>query len=386
VIEHTDPLPRVSLGGESELQSLDGYMDAQEFLEHLIAMWWGADLSFFEIEIEGHQMTAESRLGRAAATGLTMECARVVQKAGESGEIRGLLPHDPADPLTADLRDLKRHDWSACDSECKLDLLASDLMTGVVSRINGQWLFKHNGKPLFFECSRTKAWLLDLRSPHLLRQPLFADPAILPERPYVTLSEAKSWLTYGKVMNSDELHAKQLVDLSRVVRYAEDKDDEGKTEFEFGEWFATYLAARVRLEDAGRILRDAVKRGKLGTKEHYSDSNLQDAQFARHDLKHLYGSCAPEERSAVGSVVLAAPRKRRAPGRQNLGVPAAEVYLEIFPQGHEELGHSWESALDEIAKHGAPKVHKRTLQRGLESLIQKFMRHSNTLRDVGSSA
>ena len=73
MIERTDPLPRVSLGGESELQSLDGYMDAQEVLEHLIAMWWGADLSFFEIEIEGHQMTAESRLGRAATTGLIME-------------------------------------------------------------------------------------------------------------------------------------------------------------------------------------------------------------------------------------------------------------------------------------------------------------------------
>ena len=376
MIEHTDPLPRVSLGGESELQSLDGYMDAQEFLEHLIAIWWGADLSFFEIEIEGHQMTAESRLGRAAATGLTMECARVVQKAGESGEIRGLLPHDPADPLTADLRDLKRHDWSACDSECKLDLLASDLMTGVVSRINGQWLFKHNGKPLFFECSRTEAWLRELCSPHLLRQPLFADPATLPARPYVTFSEAVSWLVYGKVMSSDELDAKRLADRRHVVRYAEDEDEEGETEIEFGEWFAPYLAALVRLEVVHRILRDAMERGKLGTKEqngdaHLSGANLQGVQFARYDLERLGGSGTPEELAAVGSAALAAPRPPGAPGRRNLGEVAAKVYRRVFPDGHEQLENSWESALDEIANHGAPKVSKRTLQRGLKTLRQK---------------
>ena len=87
MIERTDPLPRVSIGGESEFEAPAGYIDACGLLERLIAMWWGADLSFFEIEFEGHQVTAGSRLGRAAATGLKMECARVVRAAGEAGKI-----------------------------------------------------------------------------------------------------------------------------------------------------------------------------------------------------------------------------------------------------------------------------------------------------------
>jgi len=342
-------------------------MDAQEVLEHLIAMWWGADLSFFEIEIEGHQMTAESRLGRAAATGLTMECARVVQKAGEAGEIRGLLPHDPADPLTADLRDLKRHDWSACDSECKLDLLASDLMTGVVSRINGQWLFKHNGKPLFFECSRTEAWLRELCSPHLLRQPLFADPATLPARPYVTFSEAVSWLVYGKVMSSDELDAKRLADRRHVVRYAEDEDEEGETEIEFGEWFAAYLAELVRLEEVHRILRDAMASGKLGTKEqngdaHLSGANLQDVQFARHELERLCDSAAGGDSSGAAESEKGKSKGGALPTMND----AVASFHRQFPEG-KPIDLSWSIIADRVSKDIGRKIAHENLTAALRN-------------------
>ena len=233
--ERTDPLPRVSLGGESEFASPAGYFDAQGLLEHLIAIWWGVDLSSLGIEIEGHQVTAESRLGRAATTGLIMECTRVVQEAGESGKICGLLPRDPDDPLIAELLALQPHDWSECDFDC----LETDLMTGVIGGIDGQWLSQHTGKPLLFERSQTEAWLLELRSPHLLQQPLFTNPEILPTRSYITFSEAVSWLVYGKIMSSDELDAKQLNDHRRAVRYAEDENEEGETETEFGEWFGS---------------------------------------------------------------------------------------------------------------------------------------------------
>jgi len=72
------------------------------------------------------------------------------------------------------------------------------------------------------------------------------------------------------------------------------------------------------------------------------------------------------------SAALAAPRLPGAPGAPNKGVVAAEIYLRVFPDGHELLGHSWNSAIaDIITNHGAPKVSKRTLQRGLETLRQK---------------
>ena len=65
------------------------------------------------------------------------------------------------------------------------------------------------------------------------------------------------------------------------------------------------------------------------------------------------------------------PSLRSAPGRRNMGVVAAKVYLRVFSDGHERLGHTWESAIVEIVNRGAPKVSKRTLQRGLETLRQK---------------
>ena len=74
-----------------------------------------------------------------------------------------------------------------------------------------------------------------------------------------------------------------------------------------------------------------------------------------------------DERVA-GPAAPAAPRKRSAPGRPNKGVVAAETYRRVFPDGHEDLGHSWDSAIAEITNNGAPKVSKRTLRRGLEKL------------------
>ncbi len=74
-----------------------------------------------------------------------------------------------------------------------------------------------------------------------------------------------------------------------------------------------------------------------------------------------------DERVA-GPAAPAAPRKRSAPGRPNKGVVAAETYRRVFPDGHEDLGYSWDSAIAKITNNGAPKVSKRTLQRGLEKL------------------
>jgi len=79
----------------------------------------------------------------------------------------------------------------------------------------------------------------------------------------------------------------------------------------------------------------------------------------------------PEKSAVVGPLGSAAPKKRGVPGRPNLGVPAAKVYLETFPKGHEHLGHSWKSAITEIANHGAPDVSVRTLKRALETLRQR---------------
>jgi len=241
------------------------------------------------------------------------------------------------------------------------------------------------GKQLLFERSRTEAWLRELRSPHLLRQPLTADPDILPARSYVTFSEAVSWLVYDKVMSSDELDAKQLDDRRHVVCYAEDEDEEGETEFEFGEWFAAYLAALVRLEDVDRILRDAMASGNLGIKEQNSAANLsgaklQDVQFKRHDLERLWGSVAGGDSSgaaetsrlnregAASTGGATAPsevvptRKRGRPGK---GDKAATVYVKRFLNGHEVESLTLQGACDEIVKSGGKRVVPKTLARAL---------------------
>ncbi len=89
---------------------------------------------------------------------------------------------------------------------------------------------------------------------------------------------------------------------------------------------------------------------------------LRDCKFGARDI-------------FVGKAVLslAAPMGgwRGGPGRRNKGVVAAEVYLRVFSDGHEQHGYTWSSAIAELENHGAPKVSKRTLRRGLETLRQK---------------
>ena len=246
-----------------------GYMSGSELLNRLYNVWWGADLWERGFQFEGHGVAAGTRLERAATEGMVLVCSRVIRDAGVSGALVGIIrPDDPSYPFER----IEPDEWS----ESSFHGWEADLMAGIF-RFDHEPMSEHSGKTILFEYSKAEEWLEGLRSPHLLRQPLFADPEILPARSYVTFSEAVSWLTYGKVMNSDELDAKQLHDISRVVRYAEDEDDEGETEFEFGEWFATYLAARVRLEGTSKNALMSPNRGS-----------------GRHPASEFWHSVAPE--------------------------------------------------------------------------------------------
>jgi hypothetical protein len=329
------------------------YMSGSELLNRLCNVWWGTDLLERGFQFEGHKVAAGTRLESAATEGVIRECAGVIQDAGLSCALVGIIRTD--NPLYP-FEQIEPDEWSTNSFHG----WGSDLLSGIF-RFDDEPMSKHSGKPILFEHSKAEEWLEGLRSPHLLRQPLTADPDILPARSYVTFSEAVSWLVYGKVMSSDELDATQLEDRRRVVRYAEDEDEEGETEIEFGEWFAPYLAALVRLEDAGRILRDAAERGKLGTKEQNGDANLsganlQGAQFKRHDLERLWGSVAGVDSSGAveneeGKSKGGAPPKGAPP---TMDKPVAWFY-ENYPGGdrHRE---PWRVVARKASKHFNRKI------------------------------
>lgn len=412
MVNPTHPLPRIRFCGPTEHPTPAGYITSCELLEYLLPIWWGGLFCDLGSEIQGHPIDHGSRLGEAATTGQLSECVLVIRDAGEDNELEGFVPREATDPVADTFHRLTPADWSATT----FIGLESDLLTGEIFRFDDEPMSWANGKPLFFGWDQAENWLRGLLSPHVLRKPPLGDPAALPDRPYVTLSEAVSWLAYGEALDKRALFARSLSDCGRAVRYAEGGDDV-EAETEFGPWFAAYLAALERGEHVRRILRDAMACGELvgrgrcqfpppkrpsevkpipvdvfqlsvhlvlendgigidplatdpDNDAFLNGMNWKDIRFARHDLERLWGTSAPEESIAVGPTASAAPRKRGAPGRRNQGVVAATEYRRIFPGGHEHLGHSWDTAIVEIANHGAPSVSARTLRRGLKTLQQ----------------
>jgi hypothetical protein len=323
-------------------------MSGSELLNRLCNVWWGTDLLERGFQFEGHKVAAGTRLESAATEGVIRECVREIQAAGMSCALVGIIRTD--DPLYPFER-IEPDEWSTNSFHG----WGSDLLSGIF-RFDDEPMSEHSGKPILFEHNKAEEWLAELRSPHLLRQPPFADPEILPARSYVTFSEAVSWLVYGKVMSSDELDATQLEDRRHVVRYAEDEDEEGETEIEFGEWFAPYLAELVRLEDANRILLDAMARGKLGANEQNGDANLsgaklQDVQFKRHDLERLWGSVAGGDSSGASET----SRLNREGADRTGGASAPPEFVPTQKLGRPEQNELVLKIFDQLAPEGKTK-------------------------------
>ncbi len=232
-----------------------GNIDGSELLERLCKVRWGTDIWERGFQFEGHKVAAGTRLERAATEGVIQECAGVIQDAGISGALIGFIEAD--EPLNPPAR-IKSDEWS----ENNFHGWASDLSAGIF-RFGDKPMSEHSGKQILFEEGKAEEWLEGLPSPYIMRNPPSADPALLPDRSYISLSEAVTWLVYPKPLNSDELHANQLTDRDHVVQYAEDERDEGETEAKFGKWFAAYLASQIRLEKACGVVRDEMARGDL---------------------------------------------------------------------------------------------------------------------------
>ncbi len=410
--ERLEALPRIRFTEPMKYPTPDGHITSGELIEYLLPIWWGGLFCDLGSEISGHPVDHRTRLGKAATYGQVFECSRLICEAGESGALECLVPDDPANPDVRKFMRVTGAEWTASENGQWHD----DLYTSEVYRPwKDEPLHWANGKPLFFRKAESENWLRRLRSPHVLCNPPVADPASLPDRPYVTLSEAASWLAFGEAHDSMTLFSRMLKESGRASRYAEG-GNETESEIDFGPWFATYLASLKRREHVRRILRDAMARGELvgrgrcqfqkGTSEvqevspdvfqmtfhlvlendgigidpraenpdsdaFLNGGNWKDIRFARLDLERLWGTPEPQKNSFVGPRGPAAPRKPRTAGRQNIGVVAARSYSELFPNGHEQLGHSWKTALDEIANRDGPRVSPRTLRRGLEARGQK---------------
>ncbi len=228
-----------------------------ELLEHLLPMWWGGLYCDLGFEISGHKINHESRLGRAAKAGQISECVRLVREAGEAGSIEGLVPISPADQKLGQFNRITPADWSALEHVRWI----GDLLDGVFIRFDEPLAWAHL-KPIMFRKGECETWLRGLTSPHLLFKPLMADPAILPDRDYVTLSETVSWLAFLEVMDCSVLVSHSSDGRDRVLRYAEDPDN-AEPEEKFGLWFAGFLAGQKRQDATLRAVQHSMAKDDL---------------------------------------------------------------------------------------------------------------------------
>ena len=357
----TTPLPRLGIF-VSRFPPPVGFMDSCEIIDCLFPIWWDAPFHDLDIEIDGSPLSSMPRLTGAASAGQIRECVQVVFDACEVGRLECVVPADGQDLGRDRYFRIVPAVWSGSD----VDDWENAFVTGEVQMLADHSLSWMNGKPLLFRQDQATEWLRGLRSPHLLPKPLLADPAILPQRPFATFSEAVSWLAYGEALDHRTLFARRQSEHDRVAQYAE-SESRPEAEAEFGLWFAAYLAELVRLEEVHRILRDAMASGDLGTDEqngdaHLSGANLQDVQFARHELERLWGSVAGGDISGAAESEKGKSKGGALPTMND----AVASFHRQFPEG-KPIDLSWSIIADRVSKDIGRKIAHENLTAALRN-------------------
>lgn len=145
-------------------------------------------------------------------------------------------------------------------------------------------------------------------------------------------------------------------------------------------WHALELVSGLDTADTQAELHKALVSGAIKAKVKGGTTTIPAADWNAVDpdnslwitgvsyIEHVLPGCAGElpavDRKAA-EVWLRNFETPRKLGRPNKGCAAAEVYRNLFPQGHTAANKSWKEAASEVGKQTGESITVDTLKRGL---------------------